>query len=329
MLGRMITPTDLFYLAADFHRALPERVWTYLKCRGISDEIINRHFLGWNGSRITIPIFNRKGVCASFRLAKDPDDQSDSPKMLPLRDASVDLYGWEVLRLPPTRVIVCEGEFDRLVLESNGFAAVTSTGGAGTFREEWAEALRGIAEVYVCFDNDEPGRKGALRVAHMIAHAKLVALPEEVGDGGDVTDFFARLGKSRDDFENLLKDAGRVGDISGAPIPEEENGARAPAPKTARRERVARLKRDVPIERVIGGYVELSRSGSNLVGRCPFHDDRVPSFTVFVERGTFHCFGCWEHGDVLDFLKKIENMTFAQALSALEEFQSHDTSDAA
>src|SRR5713101_450105 len=177
----MTTPPDLFYLAADFHRALPERLRTYLNGRGISDESINRHFLGWNGSRITIPIFDRRGTCASFRLAKDPDDKSDSPKMLPLRGSSVDLYGWEVVRLRPAKVVVCEGEFDRLVLESHGFDAVTSTGGAGTFRKEWAEALSEIAEVYVCLDNDEPGRKGAVQVAGMIPKARVVTLPEEVG----------------------------------------------------------------------------------------------------------------------------------------------------
>jgi DNA primase len=327
MLGRMTTTSDLFYLAAHFHRALPEGIREYLNGRGISDEIINRHFLGWNGSRITIPIFNRKGICASFRLAKDPDDQSDSPKVLPLRGSAVDLYGWKTLRLRPTRVIVCEGEFDRLVLESNGFDAVTSTGGAGTFRKEWAEAFKGITEIYICFDNDEPGRKGSVRVARMIPQAKVVTLPEEVGEGGDVTDFFARLGKGGEDFEKLLKDAQRVSYTSEDPVPDEENDP--PAPKAMRSERVARLKREVPIERVIGAYVDLRRSGSNLVGRCPFHDDRIPSFTVFVERGTFHCFGCWEHGDVLDFLKKIDNMSFPQALGKLEEFQLDDKSKAA
>src|SRR5216683_1759437 len=83
---------------------------------------------------------------------KDPDDQSDGPKMLSSRGSHVDLYGWELLRLRPKRVIICEGEFDRLVLEAHEFQAVTSTGGAGTFRHEWAEAIEPIPEVYICFD---------------------------------------------------------------------------------------------------------------------------------------------------------------------------------
>src|SRR6266436_1077849 len=196
----MPSTPDLFHFAAEYHRALPERIREFLHSRGIPDLVIRRRFLGWNGSRITIPVFNRKGICTFFRLPKDPDDQSRRPKMLSSRGSHVDLYGWEVLRLRPKRVIICEGEFDRLVLEANGFDAVTSTGGAGTFKEEWAEVFKEIPEVYLCFDRDEPGQRGALRVARMIAHAKIVELPADVGEGGDITDFFVRLERSSEDF---------------------------------------------------------------------------------------------------------------------------------
>jgi Toprim domain-containing protein len=204
MLIFMPSTQDHFHLAAEYHRALPDRIREYLHARGIPDEIIDRRLLGWNGARITIPVFNGKGVCAFFRLAKDPDDKSDTPKMLSLRGSQVDLYGWEVLRLNPKRIIICEGEFDRLVLEANGFDAVTSTGGAGSFDPEWADGFAGIPEVYTCFDRDGAGRKGALRVARIIPRAKLIELPEEVGEGGDVTDFFVRLGRNAGDFEKLL-----------------------------------------------------------------------------------------------------------------------------
>src|SRR6266851_3246223 len=200
----MPSTSDLFHLAAEYHRALPERIREYLHSRGIPDEIVNRQFLGWNGSRITIPVFNRRGVCESFRLAKDPDDKSDSPKMLSLRGTHVELYGWEVLRLRPQRVVICEGEFDRLVLEADGFEAVTSTGGAATFRAEWAAAFDEIPEVYICFDRDAVGYEGAMSVGRLVPHAKLVELPGEVGDSGDVTEFFVRLGKTSQDFEELL-----------------------------------------------------------------------------------------------------------------------------
>jgi len=317
-----MTP-DLFHFAAEYHRALPDRIRQYLHTRGIPDEVIDRRVLGWNGVRITIPVFNRKGVCASFRLAKDPDDKSGSPKMLSSWGSHVDLYGWELLRLRPRRVIICEGEFDRLVLEAHGFDAVTSTGGAGTFKEKWAEAFTEIAEAYICFDRDEAGRKGALRVARMIAHAKIVELPTEVGNSGDVTDFFVRLGRSSEDFERLLADA-----KPGPPVPMaalSAVGTRDDAHSTER-EQIERIKHAVPIERVVGAYLELRRSGITLVGICPFHEDHTPSFTVYTETGTFHCYGCRAHGDVLKFLQMVKHLSFNQALAALGQLQTNDES---
>jgi hypothetical protein len=55
----MTSTSDLFHLAAEYHHALPDRIREYLHARGIPDEIIDRRFLGWNGSRIAIPVFNR------------------------------------------------------------------------------------------------------------------------------------------------------------------------------------------------------------------------------------------------------------------------------
>lgn len=318
----MTSTSDLFHIAAEYHRALPDRIREYLHARGISDEVIDRHFLGWNGSRITIPVFNRTGVCAFFRLAKDPDDPSPNSKMLSSRGSHVDLYGWEVLRLQPKRVIICEGEFDRLVLEANGFEAVTSTGGAATFRAEWADAFSEIPEVYICFDRDVVGYEGAIAVGRLVQHAKLVELSAEVGDRGDVTDFFVRLGKTSQEFEELLSKAQSV-PLAGTQV---DRSIAISAGKTNAelREKIDHLKRETPIESVVQSYIELRPSGTTLLGLCPFHDDRTPSFTVFPQARSFHCFGCGAHGDVLNFLQRVEHLSFRQALATLERLQAHD-----
>ncbi len=174
-------PHDLTALAAEYHRNLPDRIRAYLHARCIPDEIIELHRLGWNGQRITIPITNRDSVVACFKLAKDPEDQSRAPKMLTSRGGRVELYGWERVLAKPCRLIICEGEFDRLVLEAHGIAAVTSTGGAGSFREEWAADLTAVPELYLCFDRDDAGRHGALRLGQVLPHAKVIQLPDEVG----------------------------------------------------------------------------------------------------------------------------------------------------
>jgi len=307
---------ERFELAGQYDQNLPERLRDYLRGeRGIDDAVIDRHLLGWNGSRITIPILDRGGKLALFKLAKDPEDKSGSPKMLATPGARAELYGWERVLANPEQIVICEGEFDRLALESHGFAAVTSTGGALTFRPTWAEAFRGIPRVYICFDNDGPGLAGAERVARLIPRARLVRLPDEVGDGGDVTDFFVRLGRSREEFIRLLE-AAQV-------LPEEQRGNQAlavrPQRDASRNEEVERLKHSVAIEDLIARYVELYTSGGNYRARCPFHEDRNPSFVVYPETQTFYCFGCREHGDVLSFLMRQERLTFPEALNALRE----------
>src|SRR2546427_480210 len=200
--------TDGLALAHEYHRNLSPHVREYLQqARGISPEVIDLHLLGWNGSRIAIPIFDRASQFAFFKLAKGPNDQTASPKMLATPGAHAELYDWQRVLAKPEQIIICEGEFDRLALESRGFAAVTSTGGALTFRPEWAEALREIPTIYICFDNDAAGRAGAERVARLIPQARLVRLPDEVGEGGDVTDYFVRLGNSPEEFVRLIQAA--------------------------------------------------------------------------------------------------------------------------
>lgn len=317
-------------LAIAYHQALPDRVRAYLHRRGISDDIISLHHLGWNGQRITIPVANRDGVPVCFKLAKDPEDYGPSPKMLTSRGGSVELYGWERVLAKPCRLIICEGEFDRLVLESRGIAAVTSTGGAGSFRREWATEFESIPELYLCFDRDDAGRCGALRVGELLPHAKLIDLPDEVGSGGDVTDFFVRLGRSSDDFLRLLDVATPV------PVPPATLPMATPhhwsRPFGELSQRIAEIKETLPIADLVGRYVPLRQSGGALRGRCPFHDDHNPSLMLYPESGTFRCYGCGRHGDIITFLIGVENLPFLRALSRLEQLRDdygRDTSAAA
>lgn len=314
---------DLLDLATKYNKALPARTRQYLNGRGIPDAVIDFHLLGWNSVRITIPIFDQGGTLVFFKLAKDPEDTIPSPKMLASPGSYVELYGWGNVLSKPSRIVICEGEFDRLVLESNGFQAVTSTGGAGTFRLEWAKAFEGISDVYICFDRDEAGRDGATKVGQMIPHAKLVDLPEEVGEGGDVTDFFVRLGKTEQDFLSLLEWARPAEPLSVPefiPLPTRR-------PSAALYQRIDRIKSRVPIAKLIGRYVQLRRSTNTFSGLCPFHEDHNPSLTVYPATRTFHCFGCRKRGDVITFLMEIERISFTQALDALDLFQPGDVGE--
>ncbi len=73
------------------------------------------------------------------------------------------------------------------------------------------------------------------------------------------------------------------------------------------------------IETVISSYVNLKRRGKNLVGLCPFHNEKTPSFTVYPENGSFYCFGCGVGGDVFSFVRHIENLDYIDAVKQLAE----------
>src|SRR2546426_4112012 len=186
---------DGLEFAHQYHRNLPAHVRDYLRqVRGISAEVMDLHLLGWNGNRITIPIFDRAGQLAFFKQAKGPNARTAGPKMLATPGAHAELYGWERVLANPAQIIICEGEFDRLVLESRGFAAVTSTGGALTFRPTWTEAFREIPRVYICFDNDGPGMAGGERRGRGVWPAPTCPAPGGGGEGGGAEGFFLRLG---------------------------------------------------------------------------------------------------------------------------------------
>lgn len=197
------------------HQALPPHIREYLHKRGLSDAVIDTYKIGYGQyyrkSWITIPIKDAFGNYSFFKLRQDPvmgDDKITYPK-----GAQAQLYDWATLEEAHDRLVICEGELDRLLLVTHGIPAITSTHGAGTFKDEWVEKLiknQTIKAVYVCFDNDEAGRKGASRVAEIVENrgleTHLITLPAEVGEHGDITDYFTSLnGTSEDLFDKYAK----------------------------------------------------------------------------------------------------------------------------
>lgn len=73
------------------------------------------------------------------------------------------------------------------------------------------------------------------------------------------------------------------------------------------------------IETTISQYVNLKRRGKNLVGLCPFHNEKTPSFTVYPESGSFYCFGCGVGGDVFTFTGLMDNLDYIESIKLLAE----------
>lgn len=82
---------------------------------------------------------------------------------------------------------------------------------------------------------------------------------------------------------------------------------------------IQELKMRCDITDVISSYVNLKKAGRNLVGLCPFHNEKTPSFSVSPQNGFFHCFGCGVGGDVITFIKRIENLDYLDAVKLLAQ----------
>ncbi len=80
---------------------------------------------------------------------------------------------------------------------------------------------------------------------------------------------------------------------------------------------IEEIKARNPIEEIMMQYVTLKRAGSNMICSCPFHSERTPSCTVFLSEQSFYCFGCGVGGDVISFIRKIENLGYVEALEYL------------
>jgi DNA primase len=315
MFKPIVTPRDI---AERYHRFLPEEVRSYLKGRGVPATVIDRQLLGWDGKRITIPIFRRTpGEVLGFRYAKPPALLFGAPDMESDEKLGPELYGWETLARQPHRVVICETELDRLVLEARGFPAVCSAAGAATFLEEWVPHFADIRHVFVCFNRSAASNVAAKKMQPILPSARIAKLPAEVGEGGTVTDFFVTLERTQLDFEIVLAAAAAKGDADDRPPQVREF---RPVHQVLRR-RAERIKKAVPLHEVVSQFTHLQAGGGHLVGHCPFHDDSSLSFSVYPETDTYVCSACGAEGDVVKFLMDKESMTFGQALEMLERFE--------
>ncbi len=82
---------------------------------------------------------------------------------------------------------------------------------------------------------------------------------------------------------------------------------------------VEKIKERLTIEDVVSSYIKLDRAGVNLKARCPFHNEKSPSFFVSPDRGSYYCFGCGASGDIFSFVEEFEGLDFKGALKLLAD----------
>src|SRR3990170_1170192 len=82
---------------------------------------------------------------------------------------------------------------------------------------------------------------------------------------------------------------------------------------------VQKIKERLSIEDVVSSYIKLEKSGANLKARCPFHNEKTPSFFVSPSRESYYCFGCGARGDIFTFVEEFEGLDFKGALKLLAD----------
>jgi len=297
----------------------------YLNRRLIYDDMINEYQLGYGefyGLRwITIPITDANDEYLFIKLRKDPfANESKNKFMCYPRHSSAAIYGIKNFLYSST-IVVCEGEFDRILLEANGVPAISSTVGATGFKKDWCLAFKNCEKVYICFDNDDAGQKGADKLGKMILeeypHIKVFncLLPEELGESADITDL-ALSEKGEINVDNLFFER-------AVPIIPKEKPAYAQNYKKYNNEEFDNSEiTQTDVEKAASAncsnFVEIAKNSYNTAwAHCPLdgHEtDNTPSFCCYEGEKGFYCYGCGEGGDAIHLVQKLYNLSFVEAV---------------
>jgi DNA primase len=168
-----------------WHESMSPARRAYWHSRNLTDQTIGEFMLGFDGQRFTIPALYRFipfGV--KRRKAADIDDGNEA-KYTSLYGSRVGIFNSDTL-ISAADVVICEGEIDAMLLHQSGIRAVSSTGGAGSWKADWAKFFTHVERVFVLYDNDGPGRDGAKKIQASIRRAQVLTLPEGVKDVGEL-----------------------------------------------------------------------------------------------------------------------------------------------
>ena len=323
---------------------------SWLHKRGITDEVIAL----FNISIYEHPVI---GECIKIpftdthsKYRRDPLDER-KPKYLYDAGGKVTLFGADkigyqqvIYTLPGDERIVCkdpskpintvvitEGELDALVLWSMNIPAVSSTGGAMSFQPEWVDTLQAMCHknIYLCFDNDDAGAEGMVRVLRYLPNAKVIFIPETPGVK-DISDFVSRGG----DFHALMATAQSYPNITAVEADKALRKAQWLPTRfhdkylDAHRQQAERANRPTPDRKDISDEVLRAKAYplDNLIefrqkkACCPWHNEKTASLVYYPKTNSADCFGgCGRSYDSIDAYRLKYGVGFKQAVEELNK----------
>lgn len=118
----------------------PDELRHWVEERGVHEDILQEFKVGWTAYEgmnwVAIPIPDAEGNLLTYKLKRPHSASPEQPKYKNLRGSKATLYPVSIFRKPLTKIVLCEGEADALMLLSHSIDAITSTAGTGTFKEE-------------------------------------------------------------------------------------------------------------------------------------------------------------------------------------------------
>ena len=181
-------PQRTFAISLDeimlWHDEMPDNRRAYWHSRGLADHTIDAFLLGWDGRRYTIPHLYRYIPFGIKRRISDIDD-GVREKYVSVTGSRMGIFNGDALWEAESAVI-CEGEIDCMLLYQAGHHAVSTTAGANSWKPEWAKLFSHVRKLWIVYDNDEAGRKGAQKVQATLRRARIVTLPEGIKDVGEL-----------------------------------------------------------------------------------------------------------------------------------------------
>lgn len=220
-----------------------------------------------------------------------------------------DCEPWTVIDGGGRTLAITEGETDALALATNitwfpelEDARVVAAPGANIFPNEWAGMFKDYDDIYLFPDPDAAGEHMINKVCGLLARTKVVRLDPETGDVVD------HITHNMGYLVDAVRDAG-------------------PVPVTQKlRHTNYDFKRsyDFPNSILIDEAAKdtrLRRRGREYYGKCPLHEDSDPSFSVDPEKGVFWCHGCEQGGDIINYLRARDGLSFKEALRTAKSLQ--------
>lgn len=332
---------------------MPPKIKNWLLARGISETVIDENNLKFEKDLLIIPIYDEKGSFLFNKYRRSPFVET-GPKYTYAPGAAARLY------MPASitntgKMLIVEGELDALALVSHGYDAVSSTGGAGTFRKEWKAYLEG-RQIYICYDNDTAGVAGTMRLLKLFPDARVVEIPETKG-WKDISDFIAGNAAGLDALIEQAESWRLPPEISEAPSPKELKEGKSFCRTISDDlliERQNRLKDgrsvafiDKLVEVVVEHYEDLLKKTTTKRGRpyklssdalvnakrvpiteylqfdrqrkrvCIWHTEKTPSMVYYSKDNRVKCFGCGRLGDVIDIVEQLHGLTKSEAIKKI------------